>query len=78
MTRSIRGFYDGRVIVPSEPLDIPRGQELTFRVEEAGTTSNGTPGTSLLHFAGTIDPAEIEVITQAINEGCEQVRADEW
>ena len=38
----------------------------------------GTPGKSLLHFAGTIDPGELKQISDAIEEGCERVSADEW
>lgn len=33
----------------------------------------GTPGRDLLHFAGSIDPTDLEAISRAIEEGCEKV-----
>jgi hypothetical protein len=38
----------------------------------------GVPGKSLLRFAGVIDQADLAVMAQAIEEGCEQVNSDEW
>lgn len=38
----------------------------------------GVPGRNLLKFAGTIDPEDLEVMKQAIEEGCERIEPDEW
>ncbi len=38
----------------------------------------GAPGQSLIRFGGAIDAADLAVIAQAIEEGCEQVNPDEW
>jgi hypothetical protein len=38
----------------------------------------GTPGESLIRFGGAIDPADLAIIAQAIEEGCEHVNPDEW
>jgi hypothetical protein len=38
----------------------------------------GTPGRNLLRFAGMIQSEDLEAMTQAIEEGCEQVDIDEW
>ena len=38
----------------------------------------GTPGESLIRFGGAIDAADLAIIAQAIEEGCEQVNPDEW
>lgn len=38
----------------------------------------GTPGVELLHLAGTIPADDIEAMAKAIEEGCEQVNANEW
>jgi type I restriction enzyme, R subunit len=35
----------------------------------------GTPGRELVRFAGTIDPADLEAMSRAIQEGCEAVNA---
>ena len=41
-------------------------------------TLRGTPGRELLQFAGTIELDDLALMQQAIEEGCEQVDADEW
>lgn len=33
MTRSISAHFDGRVIVPDEPIDLPAGQRLRVEIE---------------------------------------------
>ncbi len=38
----------------------------------------GVPGRELLRFAGTIEPDDLILMEKAIEEGCEQVDADEW
>jgi hypothetical protein len=38
----------------------------------------GTPGASLLGFGGVIDAADLEIMAEVIQEGCEQVNPDEW
>jgi hypothetical protein len=38
----------------------------------------GTHGKSLLPFAGSIQLVDLETMTQAIQEGCEQVDQNEW
>lgn len=40
--------------------------------------SAGTPGRDLLRFAGTIDSADLEAISRAIQQGCEQVDPNAW
>lgn len=41
------------------------------------TTRRGTPGSDLLKFAGTIPPADLEMMRQAIERGCERVDLDD-
>ena len=38
----------------------------------------GTPGRDLLRFAGCIDPADLEAISRAVEEGCEKVDPNAW
>ena len=49
-----------------------------FTVELSHSRPKGTPGKDWRKFAGTIESDDIEVMKQAIEEGCEQVNADEW
>lgn len=38
----------------------------------------GKSGTELLRFAGTIEEEDLIAMSQAIDEGCEQVNLNEW
>jgi len=42
------------------------------------TNRQGTPGKSLLKFAGSIPAEDVETIREAIESGCEQVDMNEW
>lgn len=42
------------------------------------TRTIGAPGQSYLTFAGAIDSADLDVMSQAIEAGCEQVHAGDW
>ncbi|MBI4482175.1 MAG: hypothetical protein HY652_04710 [Acidobacteria bacterium] len=53
-------------------------QVLEFARALGGTSLRGVPGESLSRFGGTIEAADLVVITEAIEEACEQVRLDEW
>ena len=58
-------------------------QELQWRVLEftralAVSTPHGVNGIQYLQFAGTIPLDEVKIMQQAIEQGCEQVDANEW
>ncbi|NEP10979.1 MAG: hypothetical protein F6K14_12345 [Symploca sp. SIO2C1] len=38
----------------------------------------GTPGQQLLRFAGSIPPDDLQLMREAIEQGCEQVDINEW
>jgi hypothetical protein len=38
----------------------------------------GKQGKDLLHFAGGINAEDLKLMSQAIEEGCEQVNINEW
>lgn len=38
----------------------------------------GTPGKELLRFVGTIEPDDLILMQQAIEEDCERIDADGW
>ena len=66
MTHSIRAHFDGRVLVPDEPVDLPVGQPLRLRVEAAADASppqaespNGRrPLAKLADLADTFAPVD--------------------
>ena len=53
-------------------------QVLDFARTLATCKKCGTPGESLVRFGGVIDAADLAIITETIEEGCEQVNPDEW
>jgi hypothetical protein len=58
-------------------------QELQWRVLEftralAQSTPHGVPGQQLLRFAGAISLDDVNLIREAVEQGCEQVDASEW
>ena len=59
------------------PFELQR-KVLDFARALALSLPKGTPGQQLLGFAGTIHPDDAQMMTQAIENGCERVDADEW
>lgn len=53
-------------------------QVLDFALELSGELSKRYPGEKLLKLVGTISPEDLEIMKQAIEEGCEQVDESEW
>ena len=53
-------------------------QVLDFARRLATCKKGGTPGESLRRFGGAIDSADLAIIAEAIEEGCEQVNPDDW
>lgn len=55
-----------------------RRQVLDFARTLATSKRGGTPGESLIRFGGAINAADLAIMAEAIEEGCEQVNPDEW
>ena len=53
-------------------------QVLEFARTLATPPLQGVRGSTLLQFAGTIDTSDLEAMSQAIEDGCERIDADEW
>ncbi|PSB17498.1 hypothetical protein C7B65_18285 [Phormidesmis priestleyi ULC007] len=58
-------------------------QHLQWRVLEfaqalAKSQVRGTSGQQLLRFAGSIPPEDLQLMCEAIEQGCEQVDVNEW
>jgi hypothetical protein len=80
MMMAIRGHYDGKVIIPNEPVDLPRGTELVFHFDPSATANgpSGVPSTSMFRFSGMIAMDDLDLMKRAIADGCPQVHSDEW
>lgn len=76
---AMRGHFDGKAIIPDEPVDLPIGQPLMVRVDTVnGAPPRGVGGASLLRFAGTIARADLEVMRGAIDADCGRVDGNGW
>ena len=53
-------------------------QVLDFALELSDELSKRYPGEKLLKLVGTISPEDLEIMKQAIEEGCEQINESEW
>ncbi len=51
--------------------------EFTKTLTDSNTVK-GVPGSQLLRFAGTIPLDELNLMSEAINQDCEQVDSNEW
>jgi hypothetical protein len=51
---------------------------LDFARELAQVKPHGIPGADLLAFAGRIPPDDLQLMSDAIEEGCETVNLGEW
>ena len=61
----------------SLPYDLQR-QVLEFTRALALSMPRGVAGRQLLQFAGAIPRSDVELMQEAIEQGCEQVDTDEW
>jgi len=61
----------------SLPYELQR-QVLEFTRALALSVPHGVTGRQLLQFAGAIPRSDIELMQEAIEQGCEQVDTDEW
>jgi hypothetical protein len=53
-------------------------QVLVFIQELQSIKGRGVNGSQLVKFAGSISVDDLERMSQAIEDGCEQVDANEW
>jgi len=57
MTTKLRVHFDGRVLVPGEPADLPNGESVEIRVGSSMRDNGGEPGTpSAVLAAGLSEP----------------------
>lgn len=67
------------IVQRSENLSPEQQQKvLDFALELSGELSKRYPGEKLLKLVGTISLEDLEIMKQAIEEGCEQVNESEW
>ncbi|NER06240.1 MAG: hypothetical protein F6K17_28495 [Okeania sp. SIO3C4] len=53
-------------------------QVLEFARKLPKTEVRGIPGKQLLPFAGSISPEDLQNMSEAIKQGCEQIDINDW
>ncbi len=56
MTRHFRARFDGKVLVPEEPVDLPVGRSLGMSVEETPAPSDHTALAKLADWVESLPP----------------------
>lgn len=75
----VNGAIKSRVIEKLDSLPEHLQREVLAFVEALQTLERpGVPGKQLLDFAGVVSSQDAALIQQAIDDGCEQVDANEW
>ncbi len=73
MTKTVKD----EIIEQVERLDPPHQRKVLDFARRLNEPA-GTPGKNLLRFAGCIDPADLEAMSRAIEEGCEKIDPNAW
>ena len=72
MTTKLRVHFDGRVLVPEEPVDLPVGQSVEVRIDTDNHTraDAGTPSAVLgaVRRAPHVSPEDVVELERAISE----------
>lgn len=57
MTTTLTATFDGKALIPAEPLDLPKGTTVRLRMEtdDLGADSGGTLGDKLMAFSGIME-----------------------
>lgn len=77
MVRVLRGHFDGKVIVPEVPVDLPRNQRLIIQVEPEEAPAEPAHGTA--EFIARqmedhrISDEDAELMRAAIEDACERI-----
>ena len=74
---TLRGHFDGKVIVPDEPVDLPRDQQLVINVTPAEGSEKPAHGTIEYIVErmknSRISDEDAELMRTAIEEACERI-----
>ncbi|HEV2197954.1 MAG TPA: hypothetical protein VGR55_20385 [Candidatus Acidoferrum sp.] len=65
------------IIEQVDRLDAPKQRKVLDFARQLGVPVE-TPGHSLIHFAGFIGRADLDAMSQAIQEGCEKIDPNAW
>ena len=71
MTTKLRAQFDGKTLVPLEPVDLPIGQVLDIEVSEGDNSSPGSPEWVLriMDSLPKLAPEDLAELERTIEEG---------
>ncbi|AFZ34873.1 hypothetical protein Sta7437_1305 [Stanieria cyanosphaera PCC 7437] len=83
MLQSIKGVYkDGAIKLAETPENIEESQVIVTFLEPKSKKQTkqiiGTSGQQLLRFVGEIVLEDLQLMSEAIEEHCEQIDLNEW
>lgn len=73
----LTGHFDGKVLVPDQPVDLPTNERLVIHVEPERKATTLKEMLDLAEKLG-FSRQDIREMNEAIEQDCEQVDADEW
>lgn len=73
MTKTVKDA----IIEQVDRLDTPQQRKVLDFVRYLAVPA-GTPGRDLMRFVGCIDPADLDAMSHAIQEGCEKIEPNGW
>ena len=73
MTKTVKD----EIIDQVDRLDAPQ-QRKVLDFARRLTVPAGTPGRDLMRFVGSIDPADLDAMSHAIQESCEKIEPNAW
>lgn len=76
---TLTGHFDGKVIVPNEPVDLPQGENLIIHIERSSTKSDpefGTLDYVRSRIKSKISDEDAELMRNAIEEAFENISPD--
>lgn len=74
---TLRAHFDGKVLVPDEPVDLPTGRSLRIRIiDEEPEQSSASPTALLevLRLPPRVSQEDVDALEQSIREGKLPVR----
>jgi hypothetical protein len=75
--RTLRAHFNGKVLVPEEPVDLPQGRSLRFQVLDE-VTPHPTESTATLHEflqgPSRVTKEDVDALEQSLREGKLPVR----
>lgn len=79
---TLRGVYDGRVVVLSGPSNLRVNQQVLIQVPDEGDAPepDGLNGAALADLVSRLGftPADVREMTEAIERDCERIDPDDW